>query len=634
MRLSGITIDSQSTQDIDDGLWVETSPTGWILTVVIADVSAHIRKGSPLDQEALRRSTTRYFARGNIPMLPRGLSENRLSLLPEKKRRVLAAKIAISSSDFSSKLESLNLEGFQSMKRVDYPDIHGQIGPNGHPELNWFAGIALGLLDKRRSEGALVVYDLLQGWITTEEGFLKQLKDVRETIGQVIVQEMMILANSLIAEWCVKENIPVLFRNHTARAAAPPMTEINEQIMMALRGPWQDMDLVRKRVHMLLDRADYGPSLKGHYGLSLPAYLHFTSPIRRYADLVNHRQIRAKLTGKPFPHSVEELAAIAQHINEVEQEERDKTKDHFKDKAEDKAEKALERGRLSRLNDKEFERVLKVEYRAGNDARESLVEEFLARLAENRVPPICLTIVCFHPPESPPDEAPLPGRKHIRDAVLAMLQEKPELGVTLWTLAVAYAKEEPLEYQEKRSGPAHLPVFQASARSGLFTSGWAEARTSKLARQRAAVWLLFRYHSLPERSWLMTNPEPESGAKKPPPYLKDLSEGRDPTMALMEYAAKNKLSSPNYDFKQEGTPHIPTITCTCSFNRRTGVGTASNKKDAKRLASQNLIAVFVKEQERLWVQDMADQEEAAGGFPGVTGRMSLQGALDSMKIKT
>ncbi len=586
VALTGITIDAPETRDIDDGIWIERVETGWLLTVVIADVSAHLRPGGSIDAGAFARVASRYFKTGNRPMLPRGLSENKMSLLPEKKRRVIAVRISITDR-FETKLESLSLEGFKSMGRIDYPNVPEVIEAK-NPEVTMLAAVALGLLDKRRSQGALVVYDLLDGWVTTEEGFLKQMKDVRETVGYIIIQEAMILTNSLIAEWCVKEDVPVLFRNHIARAATPPLAEISQQIQAAIKGPWQDMDLVRKRIHMLLDRADYGPVLKGHYGLSLPAYLHFTSPIRRYADLVNHRQIRAKLTGKPFEYTQEDLGVLAEHINQVERDERDGAREHFKAKAEDKAEKALEKGRLSRLSDKEFERVLKVGTRSNEDAPEALVEEFLARLQANTLQPICMTVACFFGPENPPQ----PGWKKIRDAVLQRLQEKPEEAVTLWTMAATIADQSPIEYTEQSSGPPHAPVFAAQARSGSFFTGWVGANTAKLARQRAAVALLFHYHNLPAPSFVVLS-APEPVAKKP--FLGALAEGRDPIVALQEYVQKNKLTLPSYSFKQEGPSHTPTITCTCSFNGQTGVGSANNKQEAKRRAAKDLVDKLLQE---------------------------------------
>jgi ribonuclease R len=592
VALTGITIDSPETRDIDDGIWIERVGSGWLLTTVIADVSAHLRPGGSIDAGAFARVASRYFRNGNRPMLPRGLSENKMSLLPEKKRRVITARISITDR-FETKLESLSLEGFKSKGRIDYPAIPEAIEAESPPEAKMLAAVAQGLLDKRRNQGALVVYDLLDGWVTTEEGFLKQMKDVRETIGYIIIQEAMILTNSLIAEWCVKEDIPVLFRNHTARAATPPLAEIGQQIQAAIKGPWQDMDLVRKRIHMLLDRADYGPVLKGHYGLSLPAYLHFTSPIRRYADLVNHRQIRAKLTDKPFEYTQEDLRVIAEHINLVEQAERDGVKELFKAKAEDKAEKALEKGRFSRLNDKEFERILKVGTRSGEDASEALVEEFLARLKANILQPICMTVACFFGPDNPPETTYHPGWKKIRDAVLQRLQEKPEEAVTLWTMAATITEVSPIEYTEESSGPPHAPVFAAKAKSGLFLTGWVGANTAKLARQRAAVALLFHFHGLPSPSFLVFS-APESVAKKPI-FLGALAEGRDPIVALQEYSQKNKLTLPSYTFKQEGPSHTPIITCTCSFNGRAGVGSANNKQEAKRRAAKELVDRLLQE---------------------------------------
>ena len=101
----------------------------------------------------------------------------------------------------------------------------------------------------------------------------------------------------------------------------------------------------------------------------------------------------------------------------------------------------------------------------------------------------------------------------------------------------------------------------------------------------------------------MTGPEPGPEPASPPTYLKDLAEGRDPIIAIQEYAQKNKVSLPTYNFKQVGPSHTPTITCTCSFGRRIGVGSASNKQEAKRLAAKQVVEEFVKD--HAWLDEAA-----------------------------
>jgi ribonuclease R len=636
MPLTGITIDAPETRDIDDGIWVELTqvengePVGWTLTVAIADVSAGVLVGSGVDQRAREQVASRYFATGNKPMLPRALAEKDFSLLPNETRKVILARIKIDKDGSAPKLDKIEPGEFHSLGRVNYDQVPGVLAAKDSNDetstaIRTLASLAESLLNFRRDRGAFVLYDLNNGWVTSEEGYLKQLKDTRETIGYIIVQEAMILTNALVAEWCVKEDVPVLFRNHTARLAAPDRQDLVQQLKEATQGPWQGLDTVRQRIHMLLDRAEYGATLKGHFGLNVPAYLHFTSPIRRYADLVNHRQIKAKIQGEESPYTKEDLVVLAQHINEAEQAERESASEHFKGRAEDKAERALERGKLFRMNDKEFERALKVEIRSGSDARESLQEEFLTRLSEARLPHICMTVALFFGPENPPD-VPQPGWKKIREAVLAHLVKKPEDAVTLWTMAMTIAEEDAPEYTEQRSGPPHATVFKAQARSGIFFTGWVTAKTAKLARQRASVALLHKLLNFPSPVFEEVTTE-TAKAPEQPAYLMTLTEGRDPIVGLQEYAQRNKLTLPTYSFKQEGPSHIPTITCTCCFNRRTGVGSASNKQEAKRRATKAIVDEFMKEHD--WLLRMADKEEKAGGFPGESGRMNLQGFLAS-----
>jgi ribonuclease R len=587
--LIGITIDGPSTKDIDDGISVKEVDSGHEVVVAIADVARRVRLGSPQDEEAKKKVASRYFATGNKPMLPRYLSEDGLSLLPEQERRVLAARIFIGERGIVRELRDISLATFTSRARIDYGQIPSILQEGKDPEINILAALSMTLLDLRRESGALAVYDLNDGWVTTEEGFVRQLKDVRETVGYIIVQEMMILANSLIAEWCVKENIPVLFRNHTARVAAPPAAEVQQEISQFMKGPWKDFENVRKRVNMFLNRADYGVALRGHYGLSLPAYLHFTSPIRRYADLVNHRQIRAKLKGEKLPHTAGDLIAIATHINAVEEAERDGASTHFKGQAEARATRALDRGILSHMNDRELERAMKVEANSEQDTREALVREVSDRLEKKTLPIICMTVSLFIAPHGPE----FPKWRDIQERILAFLVENPEISTSIWTMAEVICEVEEIMFEESRIGPPHALRFLASARSGnVFTLSGRDynAKNAKLARQRASVALLFAYLDIQEGPvWLDADYISASVTSKEPPKSFKI-EGRDPISALQEYCQQRNLGLPNYSFLQEGLSHAPKITCTGNFNGIQGRGIASNKQDAKRSAAADIIS--------------------------------------------
>lgn len=648
MAQAGITIDADSTRDIDDGIWIETTDDGWLVTVAIADVASSVHLGSSFDTSAREAVASKYFPTGNKPMLPRKLSEGDLSLHPGETRKVVLTKIRIPKAQLP-KLELLELGEFKSIGRLSYDQIPEVLSPKARVACNhsmqswskkdgqmfcgdceapitqdpetgfWYAhktgperlvddeilsavrtisSVSDGLLSQRRDRGALVIYDVNDGWVTTEEGYLKQLKDTRETIGYIIVQEMMILTNALVAEWCVQQELPVLYRNHTARLAAPEREELVQQLREATTGPWQTLDATRQRIRMLLDRADYGAVLKGHYGLNLPAYLHFTSPIRRYADLVNHRQIRARLLGETVPYSPREIEELAQHINSAETAERTSTSAYFKTRAETKAEKSLERGQLRKMTDKEFERALKVETRLGQDARETLQEVFLSRLGADVLPTICMAVVTFFPDR----ENAQPGWRRMQEALLAYTVEHPEVAVAIWTMGLDIASGHnvsPIEWLESRSGPPHASIFEAKGVTeglnfGPFYSGITKATTAKQARQWATVRILAEYLGLPKPEFGMNLPTVEQDQPTKSPLV-DLASGRDPIVALQEYAQKHKLTLPVYAYKVAGLSHLPNITCTCSFSGRTGVGEAASKKEAKRLAAGAVVQRFLEE---------------------------------------
>lgn len=179
--------------------------------------------------------------------------------------------------------------------------------------------IAQQLLDQRRLAGALAIYDIMEGWAVSEEGFMFKLRPEERHLANVIIQEFMILANQTVATFCAENDIPSLYRNHTARACAPDSAiELLDDVRNAMDNPEHfDVRTLQRRMTLLVNRAHYAPVLRGHFGLNLAAYCHFTSPIRRFADLVVHRQLKAFLTDKKMPYSKEQLLEIGEYITEV-----------------------------------------------------------------------------------------------------------------------------------------------------------------------------------------------------------------------------------------------------------------------------------------------------------------------------
>jgi ribonuclease R len=373
-KVCGVTIDAAESRDLDDAVWIAPGAGGRAFVQVhISDVASLVPKGHDFDAPAMERAATVYRPRWSAPMLPPGLADVAASLRPGAARPTITIEMEVDGAGFPQGPRIYPSE-FTSLGRLTYeavPAILGGVGARHEAvdALRAMEACARRWLGRRRDRGALALYDLNNGWVATEEGHIKRIEAVDATIGYVIVQEMMIAANAAVACWCAERDVPILFRNHTARAAAPPRAEILEQLALAQGEAAIDVVTLREFVHLALNRADYGPALRGHYGLNLPAYAHCTSPIRRYADLVVQRQIAAVARGEVPPHSRDELEAIAASVNATLAARREREdaarSEREKARVDGRAEAALGRGSLRGLDDARFERVVKVAVRSG-----------------------------------------------------------------------------------------------------------------------------------------------------------------------------------------------------------------------------------------------------------------------------
>ena len=287
---------------MDDAIWIEPIDSGALLSVHIADVSELVEMGSILDKVALSRTVTRYFGKGNAPMLPRPLSEDKLSLLEGQARPTLTIQVTL---DANAQMVNVNIfeSWLVSQKQFTYveasqPDAHApfqKILEMGH---QW----ASHLYRNRLTSGAIGATQTAQGQWLTEEGSLIQ-GELHHS--HILIQEFMILANRAVAQWLAVQDISALYRNHTARAIAPDRETMYQTLLTLGSGA-----AIRQRLHSWMNRAVYSPILIGHFALNLPAYCHFTSPIRRVADLINHRIVKALLKQRDLPYSQLELGGI------------------------------------------------------------------------------------------------------------------------------------------------------------------------------------------------------------------------------------------------------------------------------------------------------------------------------------
>ncbi len=583
-EVPGLTIDDVSTRDIDDAIFIERLPQGWKILVSIADVGRDVPLGSEIDLDAYNRTATRYFASGNSPMLPRTLAENMLSLWPKVARFVVTIE-AVLREDLTLEHVEVYEAGIKSQAKLSYDQIPAILAAEDHPHhklVKDARGIALGLLNKRREAGALVMYDLNNGWVTTEEGSVRKLANKDEVIGYIIVQELMILANAAVATFGVNRGIPLLFRNHEAYAGQPPdRQQLIDAITQAAQGPIEGLDALREQTHKALKRAVYGATLLGHFGLNLPAYLHFTSPIRRYADLVNHRQIVALLRGEELPYTVDQLEAIGQYLTQKAEQDRLNRSETEKDRAEQKAQKALDARKLDGLNAKDFERVVKVEARRGEDASEAFCEAYTRRLGQGTVPLICMTIVFGEAPQD------LPQWTGLRQKTLDWLEAHPEDAVSILALGVQNVGWPEASFTTTDVGKDHEKTFLVLGRLGGHAFQGV-AKSSKLAKQRAAVGLVALLGGLVPPLFEPVPVGPSAPTAPPPPMTE--ATGDNPVGRLQEFCQQRSKPLPVYDFKQEGPSHLPVITCTCTFGNVKKVAVAPSKKEAKKLAAQAVVA--------------------------------------------
>ena len=353
-----LTIDGADARDFDDAVFAKKSPGGWRLLVAIADVSAYVQPGSVLDGEALKRATSVYFPNRVIPMLPEALSNGLCSLKPGVDRLCLACDMSINQGGRVTRARFVSAV-MHSQARLTYRQVwkYFQSGKLRHRSDS--ARLRDNLDDLRALYSVLKLARLKRGAIDfesrevafrfDEHGVVSDLVSVHRNDAHKLIEECMILANVEAARLILKHPIPAPFRVH----APPPELKV-ESLAQFLRAqgiavPWKDqpspsdfekvVEQARGRpdeklIMAVLLRAQslavYQPQNQGHFGLALQAYAHFTSPIRRYPDLLLHRAIHHYLqrgTEKEYRYGRADMEKLSTHCSHrsrrAEEAERD-----------------------------------------------------------------------------------------------------------------------------------------------------------------------------------------------------------------------------------------------------------------------------------------------------------------------
>jgi ribonuclease R len=357
-----VTIDGESARDFDDAVSIERLPDGvFRLGVHIADVSHYVKDGDTLDLEAYRRGTSVYYPERAIPMIPEGLSNGLCSLRPDVPRLTVSAFLDI---DRDGVIQSRRFAEtvIRSSRRMTYSEVR-RILEEPLPEDAEVYGAVLPvlremhhlmqILNHARSVRGSIDFDLPEGDVVLDtDGEMVGVRPEERNIAHRIVEEFMIAANESVAYELVSREVPALYRVH-AQPSPTRLEELSELLAtfgLKLEGELENLhpsalQAVLREVHgkpeeafvssvvlRTLQRAVYDPHCLGHYALASEYYTHFTSPIRRYPDLIVHRQLKTLLRGRlqeetERTHLPERLPTIAEHTStterRAEQSERD-----------------------------------------------------------------------------------------------------------------------------------------------------------------------------------------------------------------------------------------------------------------------------------------------------------------------
>ena len=384
-QVRGFTIDGETSLDLDDAIWIEIHGDRAKIQVHITDPTELIELNSPIDKGVHQRVETLYLSYGNQPMLPRDLSEGKLSLFEGKPRPTITVEAWIKST---AEVEKVNV--FESWlcnhKQFTYAQVDQVLDDSTHPDylsIQYCWIWAKILNQSRQNLGSFANTNRSQFYLD-EEG---KISTQPRYNSQQVIAEFMILANRLVAQWLLDNNVMGLWRNHRAKADAPD-NDVFLQALMQLG----DEQLIRARLQQWLDKALYEAYCDGHFALALDSYCHFTSPLRRGSDFIIHRLIKAKLRGETSPYTQAELEEIAESFNTFTEESTRRRKEYMKRKSlQELASKASQS--LAALNQREFSRFIEAAIKTKKFAE--LREELIRRLQYGMLTPKDLCLLIF-----------------------------------------------------------------------------------------------------------------------------------------------------------------------------------------------------------------------------------------------
>lgn len=358
-KLPLVTIDGEDSKDFDDAVYCERRwRGGWRLIVAIADVGAYVTPGTALDAEAQRRGTSVYFPNRVVPMLPEVLSNGLCSLNPGVDRLCLACEMRIDSAGRITRTQFREAI-MRSHARLTYTEVAGILIDNDREARDRRSELVPHLeelhrlyqtLHRARTERGAIDFDSTETQILFDDaGRISSIEPYERNDAHRIIEECMIAANVATARFLNRHKLPALYRVHSGPEAdrveelkaflaerglelgggsEPTAKDFSRVLAQSADRP--DKYLIQTVLLRSMQRAVYQPDGTGHFGLALDHYAHFTSPIRRYPDLLVHRAIRHRLhRGKAsnFEYSHEDMVRFGDHCSLTERRADEATRD-------------------------------------------------------------------------------------------------------------------------------------------------------------------------------------------------------------------------------------------------------------------------------------------------------------------
>jgi ribonuclease R len=351
-----VTIDGETAKDFDDAVYCERRGRGFRLVVAIADVSHYVRDGDALDRDARERATSVYFPRRVIPMLPEALSNELCSLKPDVDRLCMVCDMDVTAQGRIAKY-AFYPAVMHSRARLTYTEVWQWLSADAKAELpvrarelmphlsNLYA--LFKVLARARERRGAIDFDTLELQMEFDvRGKIVRIVPVERNDAHKLIEECMLAANVCTADFLEKREHPTLYRVHEGptpeKLAAlreflascalsltggdTPTTADYAKLIAKIEGR-PDQALLQTVLLRSLQQAQYQPENVGHFGLAYDAYAHFTSPIRRYPDLLVHRAIKACLADRRYTPSDTSWAALGEHCSMASRRADDATRD-------------------------------------------------------------------------------------------------------------------------------------------------------------------------------------------------------------------------------------------------------------------------------------------------------------------